>query len=277
MTKNIKDLQSKILEIAKYLDKFCKENEITYYLMGGSALGAMRHQGFIPWDDDFDVFMTYKNYKKFIKACKVNLDTKNFHLQEENTEEWPMFFTKIRMNNTTFIEKGVENRKMHKGIYVDIMCLNNVSSNYIYRYLQYLCARILTAQTLAERGYKTNNKKKKIAIHIAKKIIKKPIKKILIKFVRSLNKKKTKYVGHFFGKAEFKHTSFPKNYLGKPKFIKFADTFLPVPNKVKQYLKLRYGNDFMKMPGEKIKKKYPIHAEFIDLEKDYKYYQKNIK
>ena len=58
----LKDVQSSILSVAKYLDSFCNENGIKYYLMGGSALGAMRHKGFIPWDDDLDVFMTFDNY-----------------------------------------------------------------------------------------------------------------------------------------------------------------------------------------------------------------------
>ena len=66
----IEKIQDKLLEIAKYFDAFCKKNDVVYYLMGGSALGAVRHKGFIPWDDDFDVFMTYHNYIKFISACK---------------------------------------------------------------------------------------------------------------------------------------------------------------------------------------------------------------
>ena len=57
MNVDIKDFQYKILEIAFYFDEFCKKYDIEYYLMGGSALGAVRHHGFIPWDDDFDVFM----------------------------------------------------------------------------------------------------------------------------------------------------------------------------------------------------------------------------
>ena len=62
---DIKQVQKKILEIMMYIDKICKANGIAYYIMGGTALGAVRHQGFIPWDDDLDIFMTPENYEKF--------------------------------------------------------------------------------------------------------------------------------------------------------------------------------------------------------------------
>ena len=269
---NIKTLQNKILEIAKYLDIFCNEHGIVYYLMGGTALGAIRHKGFIPWDDDFDVFMTYDNYCKFLKCAKKYLDNDRFYLQEENTDEWPLFFSKLRMNGTTFIEEDTKNRKMHKGIYIDIMCLNNVSSNKFYAYMQYLAALSLTAQTLRKRGYQTRSIKKKLVMFIAGIFVKGFIKKGLIKFVRSKNNKQTRMVGHFFGRARYKNTTFPKEYLGKQRYVDFENTKLPVPEKVEEYLTLRYG-DYMKMPDEATKASYPVHALVWDTQKDYKEYE----
>lgn len=92
-------------------------------------------------DDDFDVFMTFNNYHKFLHYASIHLDTEKFHLQRENSTEWPLFFSKLRMNGTTCIEKGYN--KMHQGIYIDIMCLYNVSPNKFVRYIQYLSAQIL--------------------------------------------------------------------------------------------------------------------------------------
>lgn len=272
MNPTIVDIQNKILEIAVYFDKFCKENEITYYLMGGSALGAIRHQGFIPWDDDLDVFMDFENYSRLIDLCKTKIDDEQFYFQKEGTEEWPLFFSKLRMNGTTFIEEDTRNNKMHKGFYIDIMCLNNVSNNLIYRYIQYLAARLITIKTLSQRNYITDSKLKKTAMRFFNYGITEKSKIKLLKIVRSLNHKKTEYVGHFFGRAKFKNTSFMTEYLGAPRYVKFSSTFLPVPNKVEQYLSLRYGPKFMEMPDEKTKSLYPSHSAFVDLNNDYKIY-----
>lgn len=273
MKTDMKEIQNKILEIAIYFDEFCKKNKIKYYMMGGSALGAIRHNGFIPWDDDYDVFMTYDNYIKFKDACKKNLDTNRFYFQEEDTSEWPSFFSKIRMNDTTFIEEDTRGLEMHKGFYIDVMCLNNAYSNKFLRYLQYLSAKILNAHMLYDRGYTTDSKLKKIAMKVTNICVTEKVKRLLLSYVRSLNHKTTEYVGHFFGRAKFSNTTFPKEYLGDPRYVHFSSTFLPVPHKAEKYLEIRYGKNYMDMPDEKTKAKYPSHAVFVDPNKDYIEYE----
>jgi len=273
MENDIKEIQEKILEIAIYFDHLCQAMGITYYLMGGSALGAMRHKGFIPWDDDLDVFMTFDNYTKILDATEQHLDKERFYLQREHTAEWPMYFSKLRMNGTTFIEEDTKNRDMHKGLYIDIMCLNNVSDNKVYHLFQYLAARLLTISTLAERGYITDSRIKKIAIFSSQFLIGETIRKLLIRFVRSKNKEKTALVGHFFGRARFSKTSFPSQYLGTPRYLPFSNVLLPVPQEVEKYLKIRYGNSFMEHPDERTKSQYPQHSAFVDLSTDYREYE----
>ena len=80
----VREVQEKILEIMKYIDKVCRENNITYYIMVGTALGAIRHGGFIPWDDDLDIFMTPAEYEKF-KAAMAADGNEKFMLQEWRT------------------------------------------------------------------------------------------------------------------------------------------------------------------------------------------------
>jgi lipopolysaccharide cholinephosphotransferase len=138
--------------------------------------------------------------------------------------------------------------------------------------LQYLSARILSAKALSERGYITNSTLKKIVLFSAKYFLPSFIAKLLLKFVRSFNGKNTAYIGHFFGRAPFKSTSFRTSYLGNQKYIKFNSLNLPVPEFVEKYLTIRYGNRYMELPSEKEKMKYPSHAFIVDTTKSYKEY-----
>ena len=98
----VRMLQLKLLEIIKEIDRVCKKNNIEYFLAGGSCLGAVRHKGFIPWDDDMDIGMKRSEFKKFIKALDKDLDFKyTYHCYEKNKKypvAWPAM--KIRMKNT---------------------------------------------------------------------------------------------------------------------------------------------------------------------------------
>tara|TARA_B110000908_G_C10263653_1_gene461466 strand:+ start:3570 stop:4412 length:843 start_codon:yes stop_codon:yes gene_type:complete len=270
--KELKLLHNKVLELADYFDSFCRENKIVYYLMGGTALGAVRHLGFIPWDDDFDVFMDRENYLKFLVVAKYKLDTDKYYFQEENTKELPIYFSKIRMNNTTFIEKDVVGREMYHGVYIDVMCLNETSSFMFMRYLLYLSARVLSAKAFSERGYVTKSKLKQIILFITRYFIPSFFVKLLLNFVRSFNGKDTNLVGHFFGRTSFKRTSFRKLFLGKARYIKFNSLILPVPEFVEEYLIVRYGKKYNELPSEKEKMKYPSHAFIVDTTKSYKEY-----
>ena len=82
--KSVRDVQHKILEVMKYIDGNCRKNGIVYYIMGGTALGAIRHGGFIPWYDDLDIFMTPAEYEKF-KAAMAADGNEKYMLQEWRT------------------------------------------------------------------------------------------------------------------------------------------------------------------------------------------------
>jgi len=262
---DIKPLQSVLTRFAKEFDLFCSNNGITYYLMGGTALGAIRHKGFIPWDDDFDVFMDRKNYLRFLYVCKSKLDSSKYYLQREDTDEWPLFFSKIRLNNTLYIEREEEVGEIHTGLYIDVMCLHNTFTKTWIRYLHFVASRILSAKALSKRGYNTDSSIKRLALFTAKVIISTPVKALLLKFVRSLDGQETDFVGHFFGRAPFRYTSFPRRYLGTPRRVPFEGESLPVPSQVEKYLSLRFGPNYMKVPNQETRNSFPSHLIFYDL------------
>lgn len=262
---NLEDLHRVLIMMAIDLDNFCRKHDIQYYLMGGTALGAMRHQGFIPWDDDFDVFMDRNNYVQFLTACENDLDTQKYFLQREDTKEWPLFFSKIRLNGTKYHEASDLKRDIHKGIYIDIMCLNNCYRAKSLRYFQYLSGRILSATALAKRGYETKSQAKKIALLVAKAFAIPFVKQRLLWGVRHLNARPTKYIGHFFGRAPFHATSFASEVLGVPRYVQFESTELPVPQNVEVYLATRFGSKYMEPPTQEIIASYPSHSLGFEL------------
>ena len=274
-TYGILPLQDKILEIMVYIDKFCKEHNITYYLMGGSALGAVRHSGFIPWDDDLDIFMTYDNYVKFADCCEKYLDTEKFYFQNEDTEENPYFFSKIRMNGTTCYNPVLP--KGHQGIFVDIMCLNNAPSGKLGKKVQYYAGGLLKASALLRTNYVTDSKKKKIELFITKCIVTKPIKKLLLHMVRKHNIHDTAEYAHIFGRAKYANSFYNYSYFGEGRQIPFEQVSLVAPVRVEDYLSDRYGSRFMEMPDEKTKALYASHATVWSVDQDYKDFIKNLK
>lgn len=254
-------LQDNILYIAVQFDKFCIEHEIDYYLLGGTALGAIRHGGFIPWDDDFDVCMSFADYQKFVSLWPTN-GHEDIYLQSECTDEWPLFFSKLRLNNSIYIENEDYGRSMHNGIFIDIMCLNNTFDNVCLRYSQYLIAKILSASAIKRRGYSTNSFMKKFVMFFAGLFVRGPLKTIMLKYVRILNggRSDTNLKSHFFGRAKFKNTCFHSSFLKNSRRVKFENVEFNVMGNVEKYLHARFGAQFMDIPGKDIKSQYPSHC-----------------
>ena len=114
------------LELMDEYVKICDKHNLKYYLYGGTLLGAVRHKGFIPWDDDVDIVMHRDDYEKFGELCKAELDTNRYFYQTCFTDDWyPKLFAKIRMNHTSVREMVWDDFKLHKGVYIDILPLYN--------------------------------------------------------------------------------------------------------------------------------------------------------
>lgn len=119
--KTVAAAQKVMLEILVEIHRICVENDITYWLEAGTLLGAIRHKGFIPWDDDCDVSMPRKDYERFLQIAQEKLPETMFLQTKETDKEYPLPWAKIRKNGTLLIETGeTGEEKYHHGIFVDI-------------------------------------------------------------------------------------------------------------------------------------------------------------
>lgn len=128
----LKKLQAVELEILIEIDRVCKKNNIHYTLTGGTLLGAVRHGGFIPWDDDADIAMLRSEYIKFQQACKRDLDASRFYFQDiDNTPGYRWGYGKVRRKNSIFLRENQESMPYEQGIFVDVFPRDSIPDNLI--------------------------------------------------------------------------------------------------------------------------------------------------
>ena len=188
------NLQKAILVIADEIDGICRKYNIKYYICGGTLLGAIRHGGFIPWDDDFDIIIKRKEYDRFIKAVENEIDHNKFFLQTENTEERYCFnFAKLQLVGTEMIEEFSINVPIHHGVFVDIFPLDNLPDNKWKRKIMRISNYVLKNIIWIKCGYGVKTHGSKLGYKIVKcasiliplKRLRKLRNKILTKYNRS--------------------------------------------------------------------------------------------
>lgn len=273
MPNTVKDLQRVLFEILVQIDEVCKENGICYSLSSGTVLGAVRHKGFIPWDDDLDLMFMRDEYERFLKIPQEEFSSRGLTLQKEYDKTWPLTFSKVRKNNTTYIERSVDVLEgTHLGVYIDIFPVDNLSDNAVYAAMQWHVFHLLAAKCLGKRGYKTNLWKKKFAMAISRFL---PVEPMLT-FVKNEKETNTKNVHAFLGAAVVREkTIYPRNLFESYTEIDFEGRNFSVISGYKEYLEITYG-DYMKLPSEE-ERKTALHAEVVDLNTSYEVYVKKLK
>ena len=268
---SVRDVQIKILDTMKYIDSVCRNNGIVYYIMGGTALGAVRHGGFIPWDDDLDIFMTPQEYAKFKVAMEKDSNS-NFVIQEWRTTENYLEYAKVRMNGTTFIEDCFKDRKdMHHGIYVDIMMLHKVPTSSFMQKMVYYESKFVTLYALSQRNWKPKTKGQAFVLKSLKLLPCQWMAKKCYQHIYKYEDRTENFMYcYWITPAKFRAGLFEPKFFDEPIDVPFEDTMLLGSKYIKEYLAYRYG-DYMKLPSEE-QQKAAVHAMIFDTEKDYHEY-----
>jgi lipopolysaccharide cholinephosphotransferase len=265
----LKKLQKIELGILEQVLKICKEAEIDCFLWGGTAIGAERHSGFIPWDDDVDVIMLRDDYDKFLKIAPELLPGDLFLQNHYTDKNCPCYFTKIRKNGTVFLEKYAMNKKMHHGIFIDVFVLDTIPENSTERNIFFIKNRILVQLYLAKHlatTFTTNVSLVKVFLRKLLHIILLPVSTDFL--YEMLDKHEKKYSGyqsvylHQAGRDHKIPYIYQKRDFSPKKKIKFEsiDAFVPIGNH--RILTYRYGN-YMEIPPEEHRYNHrPVKIEF---------------
>ena len=248
----IEALRRKELQILLEIDRICKKRKISYQLAFGTLIGAVRHQGFIPWDDDIDVAMERKEYERFKLACKEELSSSFFYQSNDTDPEYYHLVDKIRMNDTVFKEKYIARWNIHHGVYVDIFPFDNVPTNAILRKMHFLHFHFFRVG-LMSKYFVSNERKgvKKYLSYIAK-IIYAPFSldflyRRAVK-VASKYRKQRKYVFNLYDSITV-NSLLEYAWIKDTEQVLFEKHLFPAPKHYDAVLRTIYG-DYNTLPPE---------------------------
>lgn len=268
-------LQKKLLEIFQEIERICKKNNIRYFAIGGTCLGAVRHKGFIPWDDDMDLAMPRTDYEKFKEVAPKEFKSKYKLIAEGSLPHYPCPFMKVHDETTTFVEEGMSNfEDRYSGVYVDIMALDGIPKSYLARRIYF--GKIKANISLAYRKMRGSSREQRY-YHFWK----------VMEFLYLNHVSNT----HFVDKIIKLHKKYPYdncsqlayNWSGRGRKIifqradfediielPFENVIMPCPVGYDDFLTAVYG-DYMELPPKE--KQVPLHKpDIIDLHKPATYY-----
>ena len=273
----LKRVQNAQKEILKSFDLFCKEHDLKYFLTFGTLLGAIRHKGFIPWDDDIDVGMLREDYDKFIELAKDGFGDKYEVLTPLLNKNYCSSVTHVQNKKTTFVSEGAKDLKCHLGINIDIFVYDNIPDD--KELFKKQCLRtIFYGRLLYLRGSGNPEINLPLYLKIPASIICKLVHYGLIvtgmssvRIYNNLLKHSKKYNSSSHKQITcFEDATPDKNVLSYDDLyplqeIEFEDITAKIPNNAIKILINAYGEDYMELPPlEKRVNHAPIIVKFED-------------
>ena len=259
----IREVQTMQLELMKKLHIYLEDRHIPYYMLAGSVLGAVRHGGFIPWDDDIDIGMLRPDYNRFLSVCgdfDGGYDIVNYH----NRRHCDTCLTRICFPNTRIENPSIANTALDQRLYFDIFPLDNIPDNEAEREkLEKKLLKIKTQLLYADvRNY--GNPGYVIFAKKARALLLAPRREKLLKkcdaLMQSYQEHTTRCICSMCSQYSFKKQTMPRAYYGVPTLHCFEDAAFYIPERSEDYLRHLYGEDYMEIPPvERRRKGYAIY------------------
>lgn len=274
-TKGLNELQAKENELLKFFLDICNQLDLTYFLVCGSALGAVKYKGFVPWDDDVDVALPRPDYERFLSEAPALLPEWVFVQNYRTDPEYPGVGSKLRNCNTTFIEEEASKINMNHGVYIDIFPLDGYPQDEAEQ------------ERFEKLKWKHYRKRYTALIPFYHRDWGLTVRSALRKFLgiySSTNKAcraaddlmQSNDVMHSkiwcnFANSMRKSEYFPAEVYGKGAWMEFEGTPVRVPEQYDTYLRQKYGDYSKDPPAEK---QVASHGQTVDLTKPYTHYFK---
>ncbi len=272
MDESLKKLQNLELEMMVKIDEICKKHHLLYYLMGGTLIGAVRHKGFIPWDDDIDIGMPRPDYERFLSIAEKELGEEYGILTPYNTANYKFSFSKVINKKMKILYKS--SRKENKwNIWIDIFPLDSMPKNKIHFLLRkyyLLFRRGMVMLSAFEDVVSTEHKKRPFyenaLIFLAEHVrVSKYLdtNKQIRKFDKALKRydfNRGPFMVNVMGLYKFK-TVFERSVYGDTKYLEFENHLFRVPKQYDYFLTRLYG-DYMQLPP--VEKRNHHKIEFIE-------------
>lgn len=248
-TEILKQIQTIELEMLIEVDRICKENNIKYSIIGGTLLGAVRHGGFIPWDDDADIAMLRPQYEKFCSLIDEKLDNSRFYFQNmDRTEGYRWGYAKLRRKGTVFLRKGQEHMKYEQGIFLDIFPIDGTPDFFIFRKIhkfRCFCVRKILWSTVGKKESK--RKIERLVYTILSMIPECMVKKMYRSLILKNNPDTTKIVRTLTYPAPKRLDGYYRKWFAQTAPISFEGYIFEGVKDYDGWLKFEFG-DYMKVP-----------------------------
>ncbi len=267
--KKLSDVQNVILNIMKEIKNFLDENAIEYYMLGGTLLGAVRHKGFIPWDDDIDIGIPRNQYSLFLENIEKKLPEYLKVNTFKNSKNHHYYFSRI-VDTRYYVKRTGSEVERYENVWVDIFPLDGMPNNFIIREIHKI--RLLFIRVMYHLAVFDKVNLKRPNRPLSERIVIKFVQLTgfgrngdMYKWLERLDKALAKYpyeesdwVINFIGQYKFKEM-FHKKYYGNGKLYQFEDLFLRGPENADHVLTQMYG-DYMKPPKDEDKN---VHASVV--------------